>query len=37
MKLDCAIIEDLLPLYHEGMLSEQSKQAVDEHIKDCPS
>lgn len=35
MKYPCAIINDLLPLYADGVCSEESKQAVMEHLKDC--
>ncbi len=36
MKTDCNIIKDLLPLYAEGMLSEQSNSFVEEHLRECP-
>ncbi len=29
------IIMDLLPLYHDGICSEQSRFAVEEHLKEC--
>lgn len=35
MKYPCAIINDLLPLYADGVCSEESRQAVMEHLKDC--
>lgn len=35
MKYPCAIINDLLPLYTDGVCSEESRQAVMEHLKDC--
>lgn len=35
MKIDCDIIRDLLPLYTEGLASEKSRIAVEEHIKEC--
>lgn len=35
MKYPCAIIKDLLPLYTDGVCSEESRQAVMEHLKDC--
>lgn len=31
------IIWDLLPLYHDGVCSEKSRAAVEEHLKDCPA
>lgn len=35
MKLPCHVVEDLLPLYHDGVCSEESKQLVEEHISQC--
>lgn len=35
MKLSCNIISDLLPLYVEGLASEDSRKAVEEHIATC--
>ena len=35
MKITCDIIRDLLPLYAEDMVSEGSKQLVDEHLCGC--
>lgn len=35
MKLSCEIVEDLLPLYEDGVCSEQSRQAVAEHLRTC--
>lgn len=34
-KTNCEIIKDLLPLYHDGVCSEQSKQLVEEHLEEC--
>ncbi len=36
MKNECSIIRDLLPLYSEGMVSEETKVFVKEHLKNCP-
>ncbi|WP_311482382.1 zf-HC2 domain-containing protein [uncultured Anaerococcus sp.] len=33
---DCNIIKDLLPLYKEDLLSNESKTFVEEHLKTCP-
>ena len=33
--LPCYIISDLLPLYQDDMLSEQTKQDIDKHINEC--
>lgn len=35
MEKTCEIIKDLLPLYIDGVCSEDSKKAVEEHIKTC--
>ena len=37
MKFNCSIVEDLLPLYLEDMCSEDSKAALEEHLKECPA
>ncbi|MDD2965516.1 MAG: zf-HC2 domain-containing protein [Bacteroidales bacterium] len=37
MNISCDIINDLLPLYHDGVCSEDSKNAVEEHLKHCES
>lgn len=36
-KLSCEIIKDLLPLYSDGVCSPESRQAVEEHLPDCPA
>ena len=35
MKTSCEIIKDLLPLYHDGVCSNESKALVDEHLAEC--
>ena len=35
MKLSCDVINDLLPLYHDEVCSEESKRIVEEHLKEC--
>lgn len=37
MKLPCDVVMDLVGLYKDGLASTQSKAAVDEHLKECPS
>ena len=37
MKISCNVIEDLLPLYVDDGVSEDSRQLVEEHLRDCPS
>ncbi|HKM34778.1 MAG TPA: zf-HC2 domain-containing protein [Lachnospiraceae bacterium] len=34
-KKACAIVQDLLPLYHDNVCSEESKVLVKEHIAEC--
>jgi len=35
MKIPCAVIEDLLPLYHDGICNEGCRKYVDEHLAAC--
>ena len=35
MKVNCEIVEDLLPLYADEVCTESSKQAVIEHLQKC--
>ena len=37
MKISCEIIKDLLPLYHDGVCSNDSKTMVEEHLAHCDS
>jgi len=34
--LTCGVVRDLLPSYVEGLLGEESRQAVDRHLEGCP-
>lgn len=34
--MKCGIIRDLLPLYHDGVCSPESREEVEEHLKTCP-
>ena len=34
-KFDCNIIQDLLALYHDGVCSEESREAVEQHLAEC--
>lgn len=36
-ELPCAIVEDLLPAYMEGLTSEETRQAVEAHLASCPA
>ncbi len=35
MKLPCKLVQDVLPLYHDGVCSDESKVLVAEHLKEC--
>lgn len=34
-ELDCDIVRDLLPLYHDGVVNDTTKNAVEQHISEC--
>ena len=34
--LTCGVVRDLLPSYVEGLLGEESLEAVERHLEDCP-
>ena len=36
MKYDCKVVEDLLPLYKDGVCSDASTKVVEEHLAECP-
>ena len=33
--LPCNVIIDLLPLYNEGICSDESREIIEEHLKEC--
>lgn len=33
--MNCEIVQDLLPLYHDGVCSKESRAAVEEHLASC--
>ena len=35
MKLSCKVIEDMLPMYYDGICSDESAALVEEHLKEC--
>lgn len=35
MKLSCDIIQDLLPLYCDGVCSQDSRQVIEAHLQEC--
>lgn len=36
MSMNCDVIRDLLPLYHDGVCSEESRALVEAHLNACP-
>ena len=36
MKNECSIVQDIMPLYVEEMVSDDTVSFVREHLKDCP-
>ena len=36
MKLDCCVVRDLLPLYVENMVSDQTAEQIKQHLAECP-
>lgn len=34
-EISCEIAKDLLPLFQENILSEESRKAVEAHLKSC--
>ncbi len=35
MKLKCEVISDLIPLYYDGVCSQESRKLVEEHLLEC--
>ena len=35
MKLPCAVTRDLLPLYAENMVEQETKALIEEHLNEC--
>ena len=36
-ELPCAVVEDLLPAYLEGLTSAETNAAVEDHLASCPA
>ena len=36
MKNECNVVRDILPLYLENMVSEETAESIKEHLDDCP-
>lgn len=37
MKYSCGLVQDLLPLFHDGVCSEESRKIVEKHLTECPA
>lgn len=37
MKTKCSITEDLLPLYNEGLVQDETNKWIEAHLKTCPA
>lgn len=37
MNRECCIVDDLLPLYLEGLTAEETGEMIQEHLKTCPA
>lgn len=35
MKIDCCIVRDILPLYAENMVSQETADLIKEHLREC--
>ena len=35
MNMSCKVIEDMLPMYYDGVCSAESAALIEEHLKDC--
>lgn len=35
MKIACEVVKDMLPLYVDGVVSEESRKIVEEHLSEC--
>lgn len=35
MKLPCKLVEDILPLYHDGVCSDETRKLVKNHVDEC--
>lgn len=35
MKIPCELVQDVLPLYHDGVCSDVSKNIVERHLREC--
>lgn len=35
MSYQCKLIQDLLPLYHDGVCSDESREIIEEHLTNC--
>ena len=35
MKIECEVIQDIIPLYAEDIVSDESRKLIESHLKDC--
>ena len=36
MNLPCKIVEDMLPIYYDGVCSDESAKLIEKHLENCP-
>ena len=36
-KIPCEVVQDLIPLYADNLVSEKTREIIDEHVSRCPS
>ena len=36
-KIPCEVVQDLIPLYADDLVSEKTREIIDEHVSRCPS
>lgn len=36
MKLPCKVAQDILPIYYDGICSEESAELIEQHLRECP-
>ena len=36
-KIPCEVVQDLIPLYADNLVSEKTREIIDEHVARCPS
>ena len=36
-KIPCEVVQDLIPLYADNLVSEKTREIIDDHVARCPS